>query len=105
MRSSFNALWNKKPHADFLTTTVGLLCLSFYMGVAFKDIAVIKMIKGATLGVSIMFIFPALIYLQLSGPMRMQKKSSGEALDGNSLRRRERRTKFLRIMATLLMLT
>jgi len=66
MRSSFNALRNKSPHSDFVPTTIALLGLSLYMGVAFTDIAVIKMIKGATLGVSIMFIFPALIYLSLS---------------------------------------
>ena len=46
MRSSFNALLNKGPEENFLITTVVLLSLSVYMGVAFKDIAVIKMIKG-----------------------------------------------------------
>ena len=33
---------------NFLVTTTALLGLSVYMGVAFKDIAVIKMIKGRT---------------------------------------------------------
>lgn len=74
MRSSWNALWDKTPHADFLLTTVGLLTVSLYMGVAFQDIAVIKMIKGATLGVSIMFIFPAMIYLSVSsGEMQLER--------------------------------
>lgn len=66
MRQSFNALRNRRANSDFLPVTLALLGLSLYMGVAFQDIAVIKMIKGATLGVSIMFVFPALIYLSLS---------------------------------------
>ena len=47
MRSSFNALLNKGPEDNFIFTTILLLSVSVYMGVAFKDIAVIKMIKGA----------------------------------------------------------
>ena len=35
---------------NFLVTTIALLGLSVYMGVAFKDIAVIKMIKGRVMG-------------------------------------------------------
>jgi amino acid permease len=46
-------------------TTVGLLAVCVYFGTAFEDIAVIKMIKGATLGVSIMFIMPGMAYLAL----------------------------------------
>ena len=46
MRSSFNALLNKGPEDNFMMTTILLLSVSVYMGVAFKDIAVIKMIKG-----------------------------------------------------------
>lgn len=46
MRSSFNALMNKGPEDNFMFTTILLLSISVYMGVAFKDIAVIKMIKG-----------------------------------------------------------
>jgi len=87
MRSSFNALLNKNQHADLLQTTVGLLSVSLGMGVAFKDIAVIKMIKGATLGVSIMFIFPALIYLRLSDQERASARSNGA--DPDSKCRRE----------------
>ena len=47
MRSSFNALLNKGPEDNFIFTTILLQSASVYMGVAFKDIAVIKMIKGA----------------------------------------------------------
>mmetsp|Transcript_31642 Transcript_31642/g.90812 ORF Transcript_31642/g.90812 Transcript_31642/m.90812 type:complete len:427 (-) Transcript_31642:159-1439(-) len=89
MRSSFNALLNKNQHADLLQTTVGLLSVSLGMGVAFKDIAVIKMIKGATLGVSLMFIFPALIYLRLSSQERAPARSDGA--DPDSKGRREGR--------------
>jgi len=64
MRSSWNAIINKPPGAQRFTT-VALLAVSVYGGVAFDDIAVIKMIKGATLGVSIMFIFPALFCISL----------------------------------------
>lgn len=46
MRSSFNALINRGPEENFMFTTILLLSVSVYMGVAFKDIAVIKMIKG-----------------------------------------------------------
>lgn len=52
MRSSFNALLNKGPEDNFMMTTILLLSISVYMGVAFKDIAVIKMIKGHVLAVS-----------------------------------------------------
>merc|ERR1712032_386468 len=48
-------------------TTIALLGAATYFGIAFTDIAVIKMIKGATLGVSIMFIFPGLAFLGISG--------------------------------------
>lgn len=37
---------NKGPEDNFMFTTILLLSISVYMGVAFKDIAVIKMIKG-----------------------------------------------------------
>jgi len=66
MRTSWNALFNRTPYASFLPTTIGLLAVTLYTGVAFTDIAVIKMIKGATLGVSIMFIFPSIFFLRLS---------------------------------------
>jgi len=74
MRSSWNAIINKPPGAQRFTT-IALLSISVFGGVAFDDIAVIKMIKGATLGVSIMFIFPAMFYMSLSG-----KQNSGQAL-------------------------
>jgi len=66
MRTSWNAIINKRAHDDFMFTTISLLGLCLYFGIAFQDIAVIKMIKGATLGVSLMFILPALMYLSLS---------------------------------------
>merc|ERR1719166_460659 len=65
MRTSFNALFNRTTTGQFFTT-VGLLAGTVYTGIAFKDIAVIKLIKGATLGVSIMFIFPSLFFIKLS---------------------------------------
>jgi len=105
MRSSWNALLGKPSEWQFLLTTVGLLSLSLYMGVAFKDIAVIKMIKGATLGVSIMFIFPALIYLKLSEPFKYKRKSSGELCDAASINRRQKRTSFLRFLSGVMMMT
>lgn len=37
---------NKGPEDNFMGTTILLLSVAVYMGVAFKDIAVIKMIKG-----------------------------------------------------------
>jgi len=94
MRASFNALLNKGPHAHFLPTTIGLLGASLYMGVAFTDIAVIKMIKGATLGVSIMFIFPACFYLSLSGP---GKKLNTRVSAGQM--------QFLRVLCWVMMVT
>lgn len=97
MRTSFNALRNRKPHADFLATTVGLLGVTLYMGVAFQDIAVIKMIKGATLGVSIMFVFPALIYLSLSS-----REAAAAAADPDSKARREPR-RLLRALCVLML--
>jgi len=66
MRTSWNALFNRTAYSQFLVTTVGLLAACLYTGIAFTDIAVIKMIKGATLGVSIMFIFPSLFFIKLS---------------------------------------
>eukprot|EP00927_Polykrikos_kofoidii_P007653 TRINITY_DN13147_c0_g1_i1.p1 TRINITY_DN13147_c0_g1~~TRINITY_DN13147_c0_g1_i1.p1 ORF type:complete len:451 (-),score=65.53 TRINITY_DN13147_c0_g1_i1:142-1437(-) len=75
MRTSFTALVNKPANIHAQSpinfTTLMLLALCVYLGTAFDDIAVIKMIKGATLGVSIMFIFPAMFCLSLarkSGP-------------------------------------
>lgn len=69
MRSSWTALVNKPKglHAQspIPVTTIALLASCVYLGVAFDDIAVIKMIKGATLGVSVMFIFPGLVTLGL----------------------------------------
>lgn len=69
MRSSWTALVNKPKglHAQspIPVTTIALLAMCVYLGVAFDDIAVIKMIKGATLGVSVMFIFPGLVTLGL----------------------------------------
>jgi len=105
MRSSFNALLNKKSDDNFMVTTVALLTLSVYVGVAFKDIAVIKMIKGATLGVSIMFIFPALFFLNLNEPIQMRRKCSGDVNDPNSKGRRQRRGKFLRVLSFIMMVT
>jgi len=69
MRSSWTALVNK-PHGIHASsaipwTTIALLAVSVFFGVAFDDISVIKMIKGATLGVSIMFIMPGYAYLCL----------------------------------------
>merc|ERR1719436_332596 len=68
MRASWTALVNKPLGLAQHTfaTTVFLLLLSCYFGISFTDIAVIKMIKGATLGVSIMFIMPGLAYLGIS---------------------------------------
>jgi len=68
MRSSFVALVGKPLGITdgSLSATVFLLGLSCYLGIAFTDIAIIKMIKGATLGVSIMFIMPGLAYLGIS---------------------------------------
>lgn len=105
MRTSWNAIINKEPYWNFIPTTVGLLAVCLYMGIAFKDIAVIKMIKGATLGVSIMFIFPALFYLNLSDPLQFKRKTSGEALDDASRARRKSRTKLLRMLSALMMVT
>eukprot|EP00437_Effrenium_voratum_P006477 CAMPEP_0181430656 /NCGR_PEP_ID=MMETSP1110-20121109/17835_1 /TAXON_ID=174948 /ORGANISM="Symbiodinium sp., Strain CCMP421" /LENGTH=434 /DNA_ID=CAMNT_0023553977 /DNA_START=23 /DNA_END=1327 /DNA_ORIENTATION=+ len=105
MRSSFNALLNKGPEENFLITTVVLLSLSVYMGVAFKDIAVIKMIKGATLGVSIMFIFPALFFLQLNAPIRLKRKCSGDLNDPMSATRRRRRGKWLSVLCVIMIIT
>merc|ERR1711870_46790 len=84
---------NKGPHANFLITTIGLLGLCLYMGIAFTDIAVIKMIKGATLGVSTMFIFPALFYMKLN--------SDGKKFDGVSAEK----TLVLRILCLIMMVT
>lgn len=96
MRSSWNMLLGKAPHADFVPTTAGLLGVSFVMGVVFTDIAVIKLIKGATLGVSIMFVFPALFFLRLSG-------DGGVRSDGRGLS--AERTKLLRGLCWVMMVT
>jgi len=91
MRSSFNALLNKEPYWNFFPVTAFLLAISLYMGVAFKDIAVIKMIKGATLGVSIMFILPALFYLKLN--------SDGKKFEGVSAER----TSLMKVLCAVMM--
>lgn len=104
MRASANALLNRRPHDNFMAMTLGLLGICLYMGIAFKDIAVIKMIKGATLGVSLMFIFPAMIYLQLSGPLKFKRKTSGD-LDAASKARREKRTSLLRLLSAIMAVT
>jgi len=105
MRSSFNALMNKGPEDNFMFTTILLLSISVYMGVAFKDIAVIKMIKGATLGVSIMFIFPALFFIQLNEPIRLKRKCSGDINDPMSQVRRRRRGNWLSVLCVIMMVT
>jgi len=70
MRASWTALVNKplglKSNSAIPWTTIGLLAASCYFGIAFTDIAVVKLIKGATLGVSIMFIMPGLAFLGIS---------------------------------------
>merc|ERR1719492_721217 len=76
MRTSWHALFNRTAYTQFLATTLGLLAATLYVGIAFKDIAVIKLIKGATLGVSIMFIFPSLFFIKLL--------ESGKIADGGS---------------------
>mmetsp|Transcript_70450 Transcript_70450/g.206096 ORF Transcript_70450/g.206096 Transcript_70450/m.206096 type:complete len:426 (-) Transcript_70450:130-1407(-) len=102
MRTSFNALRGQKANADFLFTTIFLLSVSLYMGVAFQDIAVIKMIKGATLGVSIMFIFPAIIYMSLSSKeLAAEAKPGG---DPDSKARREPR-QLLRALCALMLVS
>lgn len=105
MRSSFNALLNKKADDNFLAVTFALLGLSVYMGVAFKDIAVIKMIKGATLGVSIMFIFPAIFFIKLDDSIQMKRKCSGDANDPNSKTRRKKRGDLLKVLSVIMMVT
>lgn len=93
MRTSFNALFNKTAHSQFLITTIALLAGTLYVGIAFKDIAVIKMIKGATLGVLIMFILPSLFFLNLS-----EGKSSISC--GSP-----QRTQLMRILCIIMMVT
>ncbi|CAK0807572.1 unnamed protein product [Prorocentrum cordatum] len=70
MRASWTALVNKPlglhGNSAIPWTTIGLLAASTYFGIAFTDIAVVKLIKGATLGVSIMFIMPGLAFLGIS---------------------------------------
>lgn len=79
MRASFNAVLGKDKFANFYPTTVGLLICCVYGGITFTDISVIKMIKGATLGTSLMFIFPALFYINLSKQgSTVVKKEFGE---------------------------
>jgi len=81
MRASFCAIIGKEETDIFIPTTVGLLLLCVYGGIKFTDIAVIKMIKGATLGTSLMFIFPAMFYIILSnqGPSIIKVKFSENA--------------------------
>lgn len=85
MRSSWTALVNKprKMHAksSIPFTTIGLLAVCVYLGSAFDDIAVIKMIKGATLGVSIMFIMPGLAYLNVCTKPTFRNASSNSKLE------------------------
>jgi len=70
MRASWTALVNKPlglhGNSAIPWTTIGLLAACAYFGIAFTDIAVVKLIKGATLGVSIMFIMPGLAFLGIS---------------------------------------
>jgi len=96
MRSSWNALIDKPPDYAFQPTTLVLLAITVYIGTAFEDIAVIKMIKGATLGVLIMFIFPALFYIKLS--------LKEEAADPNAKRRGEP-TGLLRILCVVMLIS
>jgi len=81
MRASWTALVNKPGgiHASSQIpwTTIVLLAVCVYFGTAFTDIAIIKMIKGATLGVSIMFIFPGLAFL---GIAKKEAESGGRAV-------------------------
>eukprot|EP00933_Yihiella_yeosuensis_P052882 TRINITY_DN51015_c0_g1_i1.p1 TRINITY_DN51015_c0_g1~~TRINITY_DN51015_c0_g1_i1.p1 ORF type:complete len:434 (-),score=72.56 TRINITY_DN51015_c0_g1_i1:473-1774(-) len=105
MRSSAFALVKCDSEENFLRTTIALLMLCLYTGIAFKDIAVIKMIKGATLGVSIMFIFPALFFLQLSAPLQKKPKSHGDPNSPGSKVRRQKRTTALRILSAIMMVT
>jgi len=85
MRSSWTALVNKpaKIHARSAIpfTTIGLLTICVYFGTAFDDIAVIKMIKGATLGVSIMFIMPGLAYLSISERAAFRNSSTSSRFE------------------------
>jgi len=80
MRASWTALVNKaiglssRSNVDF--TTISLLAVSSYLGIAFTDIAVVKMIKGATLGVSIMFICPGIAYLGISANEDFDRQNS-----------------------------
>eukprot|EP00438_Fugacium_kawagutii_P000809 Skav235094 [mRNA] locus=scaffold711:70939:84063:- [translate_table: standard] len=98
MRSSFNALINRGPEDNFMFTTILLLSVSVYMGVAFKDIAVIKMIKGTEANIGLetkgqplqhpRFIFPAIFFIQLNEPIRLKRKRSGDVNDPMSQVRR-----------------
>jgi amino acid permease len=85
MRSSWTALVNKpgKIHArsSIPLTTIGLLAVCVYFGTAFDDIAVIKMIKGATLGVSIMFIMPGWAYLSVCDKPEFRNQSSSSKFE------------------------
>ena len=80
-KASWTALVNKPGgiHASSQIpwTTIVLLAVCVYFGTAFTDIAIIKMIKGATLGVSIMFIFPGLAFL---GIAKKEAESGGRAV-------------------------
>jgi len=93
MRASFCAIVGKDENANFVPLTIGLLAVCVYGGIKFTDIAVIKMIKGATLGTSLMFIFPALFYINLSNQGTSAiKKNLGENV------------KLVRILSTILLL-
>jgi sodium-coupled neutral amino acid transporter 11 len=78
MRASWTALVNKplglSASSAIPWTTIGLLAASTYFGIAFTDIAVVKLIKGATLGVSIMFIMPGLAFLGISSKGNNRKE-------------------------------
>jgi len=109
MRTSWNAMWNKRAHDDFMVTTLFCLGLCLYFGITFQDIAVIKMIKGATLGVSIMFLFPAMIYLSLSYQgTRRNGNSNGNSnghSNGNSNGNSKEPVTFLRVLCMLLIVS
>lgn len=95
MRSSWNELIGKPPGWAFQPTTIVLLLVCVYMGTAFEDISVIKMIKGATLGTSLMFIFPAMFYISLS------RQEAGKP-DPDGKRRRGEPVQILQVVSGLM---